>query len=81
MNNFKRILAAAMALTLILLASCSKTEDGAATTAENTETAETEAQVTDNTVKGTEPETEIIPTKTEIPNLPKALNLHRQKRK
>lgn len=63
MNNFKRILAAAMALTLILLASCSKTEDGAATTAENTETAETEAQVTDNTVKGTEPETEIITDK------------------
>lgn len=63
MNNFKRILAAAMALTLILLASCSKTEDGAATTAENTKTAETEAQVTDNTVKGTEPETEIITDK------------------
>lgn len=63
MNNFKRILAAAMALTLILLASCSKTEDGAATTAENTETAETKAQVTDNTVKGTEPETEIITDK------------------
>lgn len=63
MNNFKRILAAAMALTLILLASCSKTEGGAATTAENTETAETEAQVTDNTVKGTEPETEIITDK------------------
>lgn len=63
MNNFKRILAAAMALTLILLASCSKTEDGAATTAENTETAETEAQVTDNTVKETEPETEIITDK------------------
>lgn len=63
MNNFKRILAAAMALTLILLASCSKTEDGAATTAENTEAAETEAQVTDNTVKGTEPETEIITDK------------------
>lgn len=63
MNNFKRILAAAMALTLILLASCSKTEDGAATTAENTETAETEAQVTDNTVKGTEHETEIITDK------------------
>lgn len=63
MNNFKRILAAAMALTLILLASCSKTEDGAATTAENTEAAETKAQVTDNTVKGTEPETEIITDK------------------
>lgn len=63
MNNFKRILAAAMALTLILLASCSKTEDGAATTAENTETAETEAQVTGNTVKETEPETEIITDK------------------
>ena len=63
MNNFKRILAAAMALTLILLASCSKTEDGAATTAENTETAETKAQVTDNTVKETEPETEIITDK------------------
>lgn len=63
MNNFKRILAAAMALSLILLASCSKTEDGAATTAENTEAAETEAQVTDNTVKGTEPETEIITDK------------------
>lgn len=63
MNNFKRILAAAMALTLILLASCSKTEDGAATTAENTETAEIKAQVTGNTVKGTEPETEIITDK------------------
>lgn len=63
MNNFKRILAAAMALTLILLASCSKTEDGAATTAENTEAAETKAQVTDNTVKGTESETEIITDK------------------
>lgn len=63
MNNFKRILAAAMALTLILLASCSKIEDGAATTAENTETAETKAQVTDNTVKGTESETEIITDK------------------
>lgn len=63
MNNFKRILAAAMALTLILFASCSKTEDGAATTAENRETAETKAQVTDNTVKGTEPETEIVTDK------------------
>lgn len=63
MNNFKRILAAAMALTLILLASCSKTEDGAVTAAENTETAETKAQVTDNNVKGTEPETEIITDK------------------
>ena len=61
MNNFKRILAAAMALTLILLASCSKTEGNAVTSAESTETAETKAQVTDNTVKGTE--TEIITDK------------------
>ena len=38
MNNFKRILAAATALTLILLASCSKTEGNAVTSAENTET-------------------------------------------
>lgn len=63
MNNFKRILAAAMALTLILLASCSKTDGNAVTSAESTETAETKAQVTDNTVKGTEPETEIITDK------------------
>lgn len=63
MNNFKRILAAAMALTLILLASCGKSEGDAATTAENTETAETKTQVTDNTVKGTEPETEIVTDK------------------
>lgn len=63
MNNFKRILAAAMALTLILLASCSKTEGNAVTSAESTETAETKAQVTDNTVKGPEPETEIITDK------------------
>ena len=63
MNNFKRILAAAMALTLILLASCSKTEGNAVTSAESTETAETKAQVTDNTVKETEPETEIITDK------------------
>lgn len=63
MNNFKRILAAAMALALILLASCGKADDDAATTAENTEAVETKAQVTDNTVKESEPETEIVTDK------------------
>ena len=58
MNNFKRILAAAMALTLILLASCNKTEDGAATTAENTEATVTKAQITEIIEKKTETEAE-----------------------